>query len=64
MVSSGFFAEPKGLADVQRRLKDKQGREVPVTTLSPVFTRLLREGVLDRSRNSEGTYEYVSTQGS
>lgn len=62
LITSGFFKEPKGLADVQQRLKDKQGRDVPVTTLSPVFTRMLREGALDRTRNSEGVYEYVSTQ--
>lgn len=64
LIDSGFFNEPKGLADVQQRLKDKQGRDVPVTTLSPVFTRLLREGALDRTRNSEGVYEYVSAQDS
>lgn len=62
LITSGFFEKPKGLADVQQRLKDKQGRDVPVTTLSPVFTRMLREGALDRTRNSEGVYEYVSTK--
>lgn len=62
LIDSGFFEEPKGLADVRQRLKDKQGRDVPVTTLSSVFTRLLRERALDRTRNSEGVYEYVNVQ--
>lgn len=64
LISSGFLDSAKGLSDIQRRLKDKQGRDVAVTTLSPIFTRLLREGVLDRSRNAEGVYEYVRHRGS
>lgn len=59
LIDSGFLDSAKGLGDIQRRLKDKQGRDVAVTTLSSIFTRLLREGVLDRSKNSDGVYEYV-----
>lgn len=59
LIDSGFLDSAKGLGDIQRRLKDKQGRDVAVTTLSPIFTRLLREGVLDRSKNADGVYEYL-----
>jgi predicted transcriptional regulator len=61
LVAQGFFDTPKTLAAVQERLKDKQGRDIPQTTLSPIFTRLLRSGHLDRSRNSEGNYEYTAS---
>jgi hypothetical protein len=59
LLSDGFFDSPKGLADVQRWLKDKKGRDIPVTTLSPTFTRMLRDGSLDRQKNDAGAYEYV-----
>jgi hypothetical protein len=61
LIASGFFDSAKGLGDIQKRFKDKQGRDVAVTTLSPILTRLLREGLLDRSRNGNGIYEYVRT---
>jgi transposase-like protein len=64
MISDGFFSEPKGIGEVRRYLKDIHAREVPVTTLSPIFTRLLRSKALLRSRNASGTYEYVSPSGS
>lgn len=61
MIDEGFFTSPKTLSDVQGRLKDKQGRDVPTSTLSPIFTRLLRDGALDRGKNDEGAYEYTAT---
>jgi hypothetical protein len=64
LISSGFLDSAKGLGDIQMRLKDKQGRDVAITTLSPIFTRLLRERVLDRSKNADGVYEYVRHRGS
>lgn len=63
LIDVGFFSEPRTLTDVQRHLKDKQGRQVPVTTLSPVFTRLLRENAIDRTRRDDGTYEYFRNGG-
>lgn len=59
LVEQGFFDKAKGLGAVQKRMKDKEGREVEVTTLSPIFTRLLRDGTLDREKNADGVYEYV-----
>lgn len=65
LIEQGFFDSPKTLTDVQARLKHKQGREVETTTLSPIFTRLLRSGVLDRDKNDDGAYEYQrATEGS
>lgn len=62
-IADGFFDSPKTLSDIQALLKDKQGREVPLTSLSPLFTRLLRAGELDRSKNDEGSYQYVKPSG-
>jgi hypothetical protein len=63
LIDGGFFKQPKTLTDVQRQFKDKQGRDLPVTTLSPVFTRLLRDNALDRAKREDGTYEYFSNGG-
>jgi hypothetical protein len=58
LMEQGFFDSPKTLTDVQAQLKHKQGREIETTTLSPIFTRLLRSGALDRDKNDDGAYEY------
>ncbi len=62
LIEEGFFQQPRLLSDVQTRLKDKQGREVAVTTLAPIFTRLLRQGLVKRERNAEGTYAYTAPE--
>lgn len=62
LIERGFFAEPRTLTDLQRHFKDRQGREVAAGTLSPVMTRLLRAGALDRDRRDDESYEY-STPG-
>lgn len=65
MIAEGYFDEPKGLGDVRSHLKDVHARDVPVTTLSPLFTRLLRKGELKRKKNAQGNYEYyVAASGS
>jgi hypothetical protein len=62
LVDQGYFDSPKTLKQVQAWFKDKQGRDVPVTSLSTLFTRLLRRGLLDRTKSDDGTYEYVSAR--
>ncbi len=58
MIADGFFGKPRGLGDIRTHLKDVHARDVPVTTLSPLFTRLLRGGELKRAKNDQGNYEY------
>lgn len=58
LIGQGWFEQRRTLGDVQEYLRHKRGYQVKVTTLSPVFTRLLRSGELDRERNDEATYEY------
>jgi hypothetical protein len=58
MIDEGFFNQPRDLASVRTHLKDVLARDVPVTTLSPLFTRLLRTNDLHRRKNSDSKYEY------
>lgn len=63
LVDAGYFSTPRSLPDVKEHLRHKQGRAYPSTTLSPAFTRLLRDGVLDREKDAEGgNYRYVEKQ--
>jgi len=63
LLNQGFFDSPKTLADVQKRLKDKAGHSIPVTTLSPLFTRLLRSHTFDREETDAGLYAYEKHKG-
>jgi hypothetical protein len=64
LVNKGYFDQPKTMGDFQKWVKTKKGRDIPVTSMSSAFTRLLREGALDRSVNAKGIYEYVREMGS
>jgi hypothetical protein len=59
LVDKGFFDSPKTMGDAQKRIKDKHGYQIPPTTLSPIFARLLRAGAFDREKNADGVYEYT-----
>jgi hypothetical protein len=63
LVEGGFFDSAKTMSDAQKRIKDKRGYQIPVTTLSPIFARLLRAGTLDREKNDDGVYEYTKHRG-
>lgn len=58
LIKSGYFKSPRTLADVRGHLKDARGHQIPVTTLSPIFTKKLRAGDLVRERNQDGVYQY------
>jgi hypothetical protein len=60
LLDDGFLDKPRTLAEVQRRLKDRAGHQIPVTTLSPIFTRMLRAGLVDREHTANGVYAYVA----
>lgn len=63
LLNQGFFDSPKTLADVQKRLKDKSGHSIPVTTLAPLFTRLLRSHTIDREETDAGVCAYEKHKG-
>jgi hypothetical protein len=60
LISNDFFSSPRMLAAIREELRVSRGLAYKSTDLSPVMTRLLREGRLIRSRNGESQqYEYV-----
>jgi len=62
LVESGFFASAKTGPDVQQHLKTKRGFDLGTPQLRLAMLRLVRDGVLERSTNSEGQYEYKRPQ--
>jgi hypothetical protein len=58
LVKEGFFDHERSLRDAQDHLSEQKARNVKITTLSPAFTRLLRDGVLRRRRTDDGVYVY------
>jgi hypothetical protein len=64
LLDVGYFDSLRTLAEVQRRLRDKTGHQIPVTTLSSTFTRLLRSGLVDRERTDDGVYAYQRSKSS
>jgi len=58
LIDQGFFDSARTLSSAQKRLRDKTGHQIKITTLSPVFTRLLRSHLFDREESDEG-YVYV-----
>jgi hypothetical protein len=61
LVSKGYFNEPRLLGAIREELRDARGLVYKSSDLSPVMTRMLREGKLGRSKNQDGQYEYVSS---
>jgi len=58
LVGEGYFNEPKRIGVVREHLQHKKGYNIKITTLSPYFTRMLRDNILDRTSASDGQYEY------
>jgi len=58
LVTEGYFEEPKRIGVVREYLQHKKGYDIKITTLSPYFTRMLRDDILDRTRAEDGQYEY------
>ena len=58
LIAEGFFAEKRRIGDIAQHLDHKKGYKFKVTSLSPVLTRMLRDGRLDRTRADDGQYEY------
>lgn len=52
LIESGFFEQPRGLGSIKSALEE-QGQFYPVTSLSPVVLRLVRERELRRIKNNK-----------
>jgi hypothetical protein len=60
LVEEGFFAQPKALADIIKHCETNLARKFKPNDFSGTLARLTRDGVLKRSKNSDGQYEYTS----
>lgn len=60
LISEGFFAEAQSISSVIEHLAHTKAMRFKATDISPSLTRLLREGKLTRTRNSQNQYEYRS----
>lgn len=59
LVKSTFFDEAKTISDIVSHCEQKLARRFKSNEFSGKLGRLTREGVLNRSKNGDGQYEYV-----
>ena len=60
--AEGFFATPRTVDELSGAIKDSRGHAFESRMLSTALLRMLRAGVLERSRTSEGDYAYREAQ--
>jgi hypothetical protein len=58
LLDDGYFATRRGLPEIQAYLRDSHGHDYGSNELSISLLRLIREGRLNRERDSGGQYEY------
>lgn len=59
LIAEGYFAERRSIGDVREYCKINLARNFKTTDLSPAFSRLIKDRVLAREKNSESkSYEY------
>jgi hypothetical protein len=58
LIDDGYFAKPCGISDIIEHLRHSAGHAYKQTDVSPALVRLLREGALTRTQNSDNQYEY------
>jgi hypothetical protein len=56
LIKQGFFGNQRNLGDVQKALEEK-GYHYPASSLSPTLLRLVRSGVLKRTKHVKGEKE-------
>lgn len=59
LKNNKFFVEPRSIGDIQKALQER-GYHYPTTSLSPTLLRIVRSGMLRRSRNEKGLWMYSS----
>lgn len=60
LVDDGFFKEPKSIGDIVEHCDHNLARKFRTNEFSGKLGRLVREGTLTRTKNSESQYEYQS----
>ncbi len=62
LLNGNFFEQPKSINDIVSHCEEKLGRSFKANAFSGKLSRLSRDGVLDRSKNDDGRYEYVKAK--
>ena len=60
LVEDGFFGTPKTIGDIVEHCDHNLARKFKANEFSGKLGRLVREGTLKRTKNSESQYEYQS----
>lgn len=60
LVEDGFFKEPKSIGNIVEHCDHNLARKFKANEFSGKLGRLVREGTLTRTKNSESQYEYQS----
>lgn len=59
LVENGFFDKAKTINDIVSHCEEKLARRFKSNEFSGKLGRLTRDGVLDRTKNGDGQYEYT-----
>lgn len=60
LIDEGFFAKSKSIGDIVEHCDHNLARKFKANEFSGKLGRLVREGTLARTKNSENQYEYQS----
>lgn len=60
LVEEGFFSKPKSIGDIVQHCEHNLARKFKSNEFSGKLARLVRDGTLKRSKNSDNQYEYTN----
>ncbi|MCF1457190.1 MAG: hypothetical protein LPH21_06380 [Shewanella sp.] len=60
LVEQGFFSKPKSIKDIVEHCEHNLARKFKSNEFSGKLARLVRDGTLKRSKNTDNQYEYTS----
>lgn len=59
LIESGFFSKPRTIGEIVSHSEEKLAHKFKSSAFSPVLARSTRAGILSRSKNGDGQYEYT-----
>src|SRR5262245_23127038 len=62
LIKEGFFKTKKKIGDIVEHCSHKLALKIKPNDISGRLARLVRDGTLDREKNQDGQYEYISKQ--
>lgn len=58
LIKENYFSKKRKINEVAQYLKDNKATVIATSSLSTVFGRLIKNGKINREKNSDGQYEY------